>query len=493
MRLEPRKIELERLANATKVWLETKNAARLGLVTSIDGGQLCTLVLDPVNGAAECWLSPLDSDCYKSLTPLVPQAHWFERILWDMFGIVPEGHPRLKHVVLHDSYDADFFPLRKVPLKSARHAGERRFHFLEVRGEGVYEIPVGPIHSGVAEPGHFRFSCFGETILNLELQLGYVHRGVEQRLTEVPWKKARFVAEAAASDSSAANALAHAVAIESLMDIQVSPLAEHVRTLALELERVSTHIFDLAEIGKALGFSGFYQNLARLREKPLELAQSLCGSRYMRGLILSGGIQKIQDGSLSQIRREIRTLRDDLKSPIGLLQESQAAVERMEVSGITRSLAHEFGMVGLAARSSGIDYDCRRHFSHGCYPQLAPHTVVELGGDVMARVKVRVGELSTSFDVIESVLETIPGGDLLVSIPENLPANAFSCGVVEAARGELIHMIATGDDGRIRRYSIKDPSQNNWTAVSIGIRNNLVADFPLSNKSLSLSLSGNDL
>jgi Ni,Fe-hydrogenase III large subunit len=493
VRLERRDVEIDRLENATKLWLESKPGARLGLITSIDGSQICTLVLDPLGKGAEFWLSELDSESYKSLTPLVPQAHWFERIMWDMFGIVPEGHPRLKHVILHDAYDADFFPLRKVPLKSAKRSGARRFRFLEVRGEGVYEIPVGPIYSGVSEPGHFRFSCFGETILNLELQLGYVHRGVEKRLVEVPWQKARFVAEAAASDCSVANALAHAVAVESLLDIPLPPPADHIRTLALEMERISSHLLDLTEISKVLGFSGIYQNIARFRETTLELAQSLCGSRFMRGLILPGGVGKFREGSLSKIQKAMHSMRDELKAPIAIFLENQAAVERMEVSGITRSLAHEFGMVGLAARSSGIDYDCRRHFSHACYPQLAPHAVVELGGDVLARVKVRVRELSTSFETIEAVLEGLPSGDFRVTPGDDLPANSVSCGIVEGSRGELIHLVATDDSGKIGRYSIKDPSQNNWTAVSIGIRQNLVADFPLSNKSLSLSHSGNDL
>jgi Ni,Fe-hydrogenase III large subunit len=494
MKLEKQEVEIERLSNSIKIWMESKLGGRLGLITSVDGGQVSTIMLDPANGSAEYWESPLKADSYKSVTLMVPQAHWFERVMWDMFGILPEGHPRLKHVILHDIYPADFFPLRTVPFKSNKDvSNDRSFHFLEVRGEGVYEIPVGPIHAGVIEPGHFRFSCFGETILNLELRLGYVHRGIEKRLTEVPWKKARFVAESAASDTAAANALAHAVAIESILGVQVTPVANHLRTLAAELERLAIHIIDLGGMGTDTGFLGFSQNMSRLRGNALGLGQALCGSRFLRGFIMPGGVMKVSDASLSKIRKNAKALREELKIPISLLQESQIATERMEVAGISRSLANEFGMVGVAARASGIDYDCRRHFAHGTYPEYAPAAAVELGGDILCRARVRAREIMTSLDVIEAILENMPTGEHMIDVPEKLPANAVGVGIVEAFRGELLHFVVTGDDGNIRRYCVKDPSRNNWTAVSIAIRNNLIADFPLCNKSLALSYSGNDL
>ncbi len=494
MKLERQEVEVEKLPSAIKIWMETKLGGRLGLVTSIDGSQISTIMLDPASGVAEYWESPLKTDSYKSITTMVPQAHWFERVTWDMFGIVPEGHPRLKHVILHDIFPEDFFPLRTAPFKGKRTpAADRGFHFLEVRGEGVYELPVGPIHAGVIEPGHFRFSCFGETILNLELRLGYVHRGIEKRMTEVPWQKARFVAEAAASDTAAANALAHAVAMESIMDIEVTPRANHMRTLAAEIERLAIHIIDLGGMGTDTGFLGFSQNMSRLRGNALGLGQALCGSRFLRAFIKPGGTMKVSDAALSKIRTNARDLREALKTPISLLQESQVATERMEVAPISRSLANEFGMVGVAARACGIDYDCRRHFPHGTYPQFAPPPAVELGGDVLCRARVRAREIVTSLDTIEAVLENLPPGEFTVPVPERLPPNKIACGIVEAFRGELLHFVVTGDDGNIRRYCIKDPSRNNWTAVSIAIRNNLIADFPLCNKSLALSYSGNDL
>ncbi len=302
MKLEKKIVEIGNLSHSIRSWMEGGTARRLGLITSIDGGQLSTLVLDPLKGGVEYWESPLTTDSYRSLTVMVPQAHWHERVLWDMFGITPEGHPRMKHVLLHDVYPPDFFPLRKIPFFDSKGLSkDRGFKFLEVRGEGVYEIPVGPIHAGVIEPGHFRFSCFGETILNLVLKLGYVHRGVEKRLTELPFQKARFLVEAAASDTAAANALAHAIAIESIMGIEPTPTAQHFRTLALEMERLAMHIIDLAGMGTDTGFLGFSQNMSRLRGKALGLAHNLSGSRFLRAFILPGGVRKVDTALLSKI------------------------------------------------------------------------------------------------------------------------------------------------------------------------------------------------
>jgi Ni,Fe-hydrogenase III large subunit len=498
MKLERQNIDIGDLSNSIKTFMDTRSGSRLGLLTSLDGGQIATVMLDPNSGSVEFWESQLESDSYKSVTPMVPQAHWFERIMWDMFGIVPEGHPRLKHVILHDPYASDYFPLRTAPRKGeSEAAGDRVFQFLEVRGEGVHEVPLGPIHAGVIEPGHFRLSCLGETIMNLELKLGYVHRGVEKRLTEVPWQKARLVAESSASDSAAANALAHAIAIESLLDVQVSAYANHLRTVAIEIERLAAHILDLGGIGSEMGFLGFSQNMMRLREDALGLAQSLSGSRFMRGFIIPGGVMKTKEAYLSKIRTAAKALRKNLKVPLQLLQDSQTATERMEVADISRSLANEFGMVGVTARACGIDYDCRKHFSHGTYPEYAPAAAVEGGGDVLSRTRVRLREIDSSLDVIEAVLENLPGSEngseAAANLPDLLPANAVGVGIVEAFRGELLHFVVTGADGTIRRYCIKDPSRNNWTAISIAVRNNLISDFPLCNKSLALSYSGNDL
>jgi Ni,Fe-hydrogenase III large subunit/Ni,Fe-hydrogenase III component G len=519
MKFEQQQVDIDALTTNLKTWINNRAGARLGLLTSIDGQQLVTLVLDPAKQLAECWLTPLEGQAYKSLTLTVPQAHWFERSIYDMFGVTPKQHPRLKHSLLHDEYDASYHPLNwqeiaKASNGSAKTASQRNssaakssmdassplvgskreYKFLQVQGEGIYELPVGPIHAGVIEPGHFRFSCFGETILNLEIRLGYVHRGVEKRLTEIPWQKARFVAEAAASDTASANAIAHATAIESLFGIEPPLRAMALRTLALEIERLAVHIIDVGGMGTDTGFLAVSATAGRLRGKALALGQMLSGSRFLRAFTFPGGVREVSDKNFSKMLVAVKSLRTELKPILDILLENQVARERMERVGVvSSSLANEFGLVGVAARACGIEYDCRQHFPHASYPKDAPPIVIEKGGDILARTRVRVREIATSFDTLEHVLENLPQGDFATKLPDTLPANGAGLGIVEAFRGELIHLLFTDSAGRIKRYAIKDPSFNNWTAISIAIRNNLIADFPLCNKSLALSYSGNDL
>jgi Ni,Fe-hydrogenase III large subunit/Ni,Fe-hydrogenase III component G len=495
MKVTPTVMPDHQLIDAIKQWTGSRAGGRLGLLTSIDGEQLLSLMLDPEEGTVECWESPLETDRYRSTTHLFPQGHWSERAIWDLFGLVPEGHPRLKHLVLHDPYEPGFHPLRRTPLAVPHPEDKnRKYRFLEVRGEGVYEIPVGPIHAGVIEPGHFRFSCFGETILNLEIRLGYVHRGVEKRLTEVPWQKARFVAEAAASDTAVGNALAHAVAMESLLDIQPTPHTQALRTLALEIERLAMHIIDVGGVAMDIGLIGIAGTMGRLRGLALGMAQALSGSRFMRGFIMPGGVHDVKPERLKKVRELCAVLHKELVPVVSMIQQNQNASERMENIGkISQSLAQEFGLVGVAARAAGIAYDCRKHFQHATYPNYSPPVAVDHGGDIASRTRVRLAEIWTSLDVISAVLDDLPGQTRAPIVPPTLPPDSVACGIVEAFRGELIHLVFTDSDGKIRRYAIKDPSFNNFTTVSIAIRNNLIADFPLCNKSLSLSYSGNDL
>lgn len=483
------------LAENIRDWPSNVAGGRLGMFTSIDGEQVIALMLNPEQGRAECWETPVVNDRYRSITNLVPQAHWFERAIWSMFGLLPQGHPRLKHLLLHEQYPSGFHPLRKNPLPVPHPEDQdRRYKFLEVRGEGVYEIPVGPIHAGVIEPGHFRFSCFGETILNLEIQLGWVHRGVEKRLTEVPWQKARFVAECAATDTACANALAHAVAIESILEVEPSPYAQALRTIALEIERLAMHIIDVGGMGTDVGMLGISSSMGRLRGQALGMGQNISGSRFLRSFIMPGGVRPVSVEQVKKLKSQLDRLRSDLNPVISIMQDNQVARDRFEnVGKISKSLASEFGLVGVAARAAGIPYDCRKHFDHGTYPNYSPPIAVDKGGDIYARTRVRMAEIWTSLDVISSILEDFPAEEPNPKLPKTLPGNSIGCGIVEAFRGELIHLVFTDAQGKIKRYAIKDPSMNNWTTVSIAIRDNLIADFPLCNKSLSLSYSGNDL
>jgi Ni,Fe-hydrogenase III large subunit len=435
-------------------------------------------------------------DTYPSLTPQLPAAHWAERAIADFFGLRAEGHPRWKSLLLHEAWPAAFAPLRDPsPEASGEERPTEPYAFLEVHGEGVHEIPVGPIHAGIIEPGHFRFSCLGEVITNLEIRLGYQHRGVERRLADTPWRKARFVAEAASSDTAVGNALAHAVALEHLLGLEPPPRANALRSMALEIERVASHVGDLGGLSADIGYSAGAALFARLRGSALGLGELLAGSRMQRGYVAPGGVTRDLDGARqAAFGQALRRLTEEVSEHLPLLLEHAPAVERMEGIGrLPPALAREFGLVGPAARASGSDYDARAVCRHGLYPEQAPAPARRQAGDVLARAQVRAEEIMASLSLLARWLEALPASPIRVPVDGTLPADQAGVGIVEAWRGELVHWITTDDNGDVQRYAIKDPSFNNWTGLAIAVRGNVVADFPLCNKSFNLSYSGNDL
>lgn len=496
MKLELRQKTLDNRASELAAWLRNKEH-RLGMISSIDGKQLITLLLDPAASAVELWESPVQDGEFTSLTPGIPQCHWFERTVWDMFGLMPKGHPRLKHNLLHEPYDADFVPLGQASASSNQPADHRIYHHLRASGESLYELPVGPIHAGIIEPGHFLFSCLGEQIVNLEIRLGYVHRSVEKRLTEIPWQKACHVTEVAASDTVAANALAHAIAIESILEISPGARVQYLRTISLEIERVAMHIADLGGLAADIGFTGMAAPLSRMRGMALGLAELLAGTRFQKSFIKVGGLHQVpSEQSLRLLRERAVSLKKTLRPILDMFLSNQDVCQRMQKVGrVSNKLAMDFGLVGVAARASGIKYDTRMYFQQGIYPStsITPNFALENDGDVYARAKVRVAELYESLDLIDKLLGDLPAETAAINLPATLPANKIGLAIVEAHRGELIHLVFTDEQGKIKRYAIKDPSFNNWTALAIAVRNNLVADFPLCNKSFSLSYSGHDL
>jgi len=464
----------------------------------IDCGALAleVLLLDTAGGGGTIFSAPIPegTDSYPSLTPYVPAAHWAERATGDFFGLVAEGHPRWKSLILHEAWPAGLTPLRDdSPGKPGR--APEPYEFMEVHGEGIHEIPVGPIHAGIIEPGHFRFSCLGEIITNLEIRLGYQHRGVERRLTEVPWRQARYLAELASGDTGVGNALAHAVAVEQILGVTPPPRAQSLRTIALEIERIQNHVRDFGGLSGDIGYSAGAGIFACLRGDVMGLGQLLSGSRFQRAYVLPGGVARdIDDARRFEFANELRGSSSRIVDTLGLLLENPAVIERMEGTGrLSPSLAREFGIVGPAGRASGSGYDARTAFSQGVFPEHRCIPARRESGDVLARAQVRGDEIITSLSLVAELLDSLPQSPVSIALGDVLPPDRVGVGVVEAWRGELIHWVTTGHDGRIRRYAIKDPSFNNWTGLAIAVRGNLVADFPLCNKSFNLSYSGNDL
>jgi Ni,Fe-hydrogenase III large subunit/Ni,Fe-hydrogenase III component G len=495
-----REVVPEELSRVVEQALAT-HERRFGHVTArrrSDGRlSLEVLLLDTRTGGGDVIsaLLPQGTTGFPSLTPRLPAAHWAERAIGDFFGLVAQGHPRWKSLLLHEAWPREFAPLRDVDESHPPAGPPKEYEFLKVAGEGVHEIPVGPIHAGIIEPGHFRFSCLGEVITNLEIRLGYQHRGVERRLTEVPWPQARFVAEAASSDTAVGNALAHAVALEQLLEVKVPARAEALRTMALEIERLANHLGDVGGLSADIGYSAGAALFARLRGQALGLGELLTGTRLQRAYVLPGGVARdLNPNAQRALGEGVNKLGELTGRWLPLLLENPAAVERMEGTGqVSPGLAREFGLVGPAARASGADYDCRRHFAHALFPERAPTPAHETSGDVLARARVRGAEIESSMELLSSLLADLASGPVQTALPGALPVRSVGIGVVEAWRGELIHWVTTDGHGRITRYAIKDPSFNNWTGLAIAVRNNLVADFPLCNKSFNLSYSGNDL
>ncbi len=485
------------LALTVKNWLAHRGR-RFGHLTARANGKgqfvIEALALDRNTGGGLIITAPLTEGelKYPSLTPETPAAHWAERAVGDLFGIQATGHPRWKSLILH----SDAWPDDPAPLSSLERLHKEPYPFLEVSGEGVHEIPVGPIHAGIIEPGHFRFSCVGEIISNLDIRLGYQHRGVEKRLAELPWQQMRYLAESAGSDTAAGNALAHATAMETILGIEPPPRAQALRTVALELERLANHVGDLGALSGDIGYSACAALFPPMRGAVLALAQLLTGTRRQRYYIKPGGVARdLDDTRRTALVQGLVDISRRLEELIPLVLENPAVIERMEGTGrLSPTLARDFGIVGPAARASGSHYDAREVFAHGVYPGRAPKVASRTTGDVLARAQIRVDEIHAGLEFLTELLDDLPKGAIFIDCDqEKLPLDAVGVGIVEAWRGELIHWVTTDRTGAISRYSIKDPSFNNWTGLAIAARGNLVADFPLCNKSFNLSYSGNDL
>jgi len=430
-------------------------------------------------------------DAYPSLTLQCEPFHMFEREIAEQFGIRPEGHPWLKMVRYHPN-------CRNVPDVFGNNYHEDipgNYDYYAVEGEEIHEVAVGPVHAGVIEPGHFRFNCIGERVLNLEIQLGYQHRGIESLLTEVDAKRLPVLAESIAGDTTVGHSLCMAQAMEALSSVQPDAGARIIRTIDLELERIQNHVGDLGALSGDVAFLPPANYCGRMRGDFLNMALLLCGNRFSKGFIRPGGVLFPMDNEVRNILMErIIEIKPQVKHVIDLLFSTSSVRSRFEDCGaVSNSDAEKLGLVGPAGRACGIPYDVRRCFPTEHYSQLDIPLNAEPTGDVYARAKVRADEVLQSIDLIQSMLKD-PVETSCIG-PENVSpaASSFVVTVNEAWRGEVSHCVLTDAQQKILRYKIKDPSFHNWNGLSMSLRDTEISDFPLNNKSYNLSYCGFDL
>jgi len=430
-------------------------------------------------------------EAYPSLSAQCEPFHMFEREMAEQFGIRPEGHPWLKMVRYHPN-------CRNVPDVFGNHYDEDipgNYDYYAVEGEEIHEVAVGPVHAGVIEPGHFRFNCIGERVLNLEIQLGYQHRGIETLLTQVDAKRLPVLAESIAGDTTVGHSLCMAQAMEAFSSAKPDAGARIIRTIDFELERIQNHVGDLGALSGDVAFLPPANYCGRMRGDFLNMALLLCGNRFSKGLIRPGGVLFSMNDEVRNILIDrIIEIKPQVKHVIDLLFSTSSVRSRFEGCGaVSKSDAEKLGLVGPAGRACGIPYDVRRCFPTEYYNELNIPENAELTGDVYARAKVRADEVMQSIDLIQSMLNDPVETHCVDSGAVSLAASSFVVTLNEAWRGEVSHCVLTDDENKILRYKIKDPSFHNWNGLSMSLRDTEISDFPLNNKSYNLSYCGFDL
>jgi Ni,Fe-hydrogenase III large subunit len=369
-----------------------------------------------------------------------------------------------------------------------------RYAFVRVAGDGVHEIPVGPVHAGIIEPGHFRFSVVGEKVLRLEERLGYVHKGIEQLFTRTRLLDGHRLAARVSGDSAVAFSWAYCQALEGAAGAPVPPRALWLRALALEAERIANHLGDLGALGNDAGFAFGLAQFSRLKELWLRALEAALGQRYLLDFVVPGGVRRDPEPvPLSSLAACAEAIAAESAGIRTIYDEHSGVRDRFVGAGeVTPELAARLGLIGLAGRASGQDRDLRVDLPCEPYARLEVRKCLRREGDVAARVAVRFDELAESLRLVGTIVGQLPAGECRagVAVP---PAGAAGIGLVEGWRGPVLVALVAGDDGLVARCHPHDPSWQNWPVLEHAVIGNIVPDFPLINKSFNLSYSGHDL
>jgi Ni,Fe-hydrogenase III large subunit/Ni,Fe-hydrogenase III component G len=432
-----------------------------------------------------------DAPSVPSLASLSFPAGRFEREMRDLYGIVPHDHPLPRRLVRHGHWPQGWYPMRSdagppPPFGST----DEPYQFMTVQGPGVYEIPVGPVHAGLIEPGHFRLSVVGETILKLKARLWFTHKGIEKLAEGRSPEDALPLAERVSGDTTVGHTLAFCLAVEDAYDWAVPAQAGLLRAVLLELERLYNHVADIGALCNDVGYGILNAHALRAREQLLRLNADVTGHRLLRGAVMPGGahVKTLPTpGQLGAIAADIAEI-------VQLALSNSVVRERFTGTAVLGAdQVRDIGALGYVARASGVDIDARRdHPFHDATAQITSVTRTE--GDVLARFLIRAGEVQASVALLNQLLPEAVAANAYRDAPERLPGGQVSgVGLVEGWRGTLAHRIEIRADGQLARLKIVDPSFMTWPALPVALTDTIVPDFPLVNKSFNLSYAGNDL
>ncbi|MCK9579895.1 MAG: NADH-quinone oxidoreductase subunit C [Methanoregula sp.] len=431
-----------------------------------------------------------------SIAKVFPSASWFERECRDGFGVEFKDAFDTRRLFLHETYPDNFHPLKKsfanapiTPKKDVTPADE--YPFRKVSGDGVYQVPVGPVHAGIIEPGHFRFSVIGETIFNLEVRMFYKHRGIEKLAEGKETGQCLAVAEAVSGDESVANTTAFCMAAEQIAGVTVPERAWYIRTILLEMERITSHLGDqggmLVDVGFPLGANQF----SVLREDMMRQNAVFTGSRFLRGMIRIGGVVRdMPNEDLEFLASFLSMFRKRYQVGLKIVLSTTSVIDRFATTGvISRSLIQPLALSGPVARASGSTGDTRIQHPYGLYDRYRPAVRTLHDGDVLARFTVKAAEIVASLDLIEQLIKEMPAGPVVTDVAVR---NGHSLALVESARGQNLCWLQVRN-GRIERYKVRTASFCNWQAIGHAVLENILPDFPVINKSMNLSYAGTDL
>jgi Ni,Fe-hydrogenase III large subunit len=482
----PRVVADERAWRGVAAQLGGGHITLLGLWGDTDGVHMA--ILDETSAGVIVVSLECPQRNFPSVGQFHPPAIRLERAIQDLFGLTPEGSLDTRPWLDHSRWGVRHPMGRRTEGSGSPPA----YSFLTSEGDGLHQIPVGPVHAGIIEPGHFRFTANGEAVVRLEERLGYVHKGIEFLMQGAELARAAKLAGRTSGDSTLAYAVGFARAAEAALDIEAPPRAHWLRGLMAELERLANHFGDFGAVCNDASFSLIYAHCGILRERVLRAAHACFGHRLMRDCVEPGGTSiDLDEKGVAALHALLRDVRQQFPEIVNTYDNTASLQDRTVASGIlNRDLARQFGAGGYIGRASGRAFDARRAFAYPPYDQLSFEVPILEQGDVNARVWIRIREVEQSLLLVEQILARIPSGPTRAHLP---PHAGEGMALIEGFRGDILVWLRLEDSGRVSRCHLRDPSWFQWPLLEAAIEGNIVADFPLCNKSFNCSYSGHDL